>query len=273
MQNSNSTENDDSKQNSKSVSDRCSNFGSLAFDKDKHGRAEKSEALIIVEESAIPEKYKEIISNQKDDGSIGLGAASQHEGFGETNIIKLREFLSKQIGDVNAEKKLTEFANNDVIEEKKCLVSVQDSTIPEKYIPHSKQVQASIITTAMIPTSTNDNDILNVKQAKDDSKDRISNLVEALEKYISLIIKELKYINDEISQEQVLQDKMQYFAELRKDFNNNLKWDPSPTCKWNERLIYKWNPSLTRKWNERYTVNGSDHGDETSFFEDTENYR
>ncbi|CAG8857192.1 1506_t:CDS:1, partial [Gigaspora margarita] len=45
---------------------------SITFDKNKHGNHEKAEALIIVEESATPEKCKEITSNQKDNGSIEL---------------------------------------------------------------------------------------------------------------------------------------------------------------------------------------------------------
>ncbi|CAG8472098.1 1000_t:CDS:10 [Gigaspora rosea] len=44
----------------------------LTFDKDKFDDHEKAEALIIVEESATPEKCKDIVSNQKDDGSIEL---------------------------------------------------------------------------------------------------------------------------------------------------------------------------------------------------------
>ncbi|CAG8741613.1 36953_t:CDS:2 [Gigaspora margarita] len=44
----------------------------LTFDKDKHDDHEKAEALIIVEESATPEKCKEIVSGQKDVGSIEL---------------------------------------------------------------------------------------------------------------------------------------------------------------------------------------------------------
>ncbi|CAG8790817.1 18836_t:CDS:2, partial [Gigaspora rosea] len=45
----------------------------LTFDKDKHADHEKSEALIIVEESATPEKCEEIVSGQKENGSIELG--------------------------------------------------------------------------------------------------------------------------------------------------------------------------------------------------------
>ncbi|CAG8826723.1 28607_t:CDS:1, partial [Dentiscutata erythropus] len=45
----------------------------LTFDKDKHDDHEKAEALIIVEDSATPEKCKEIVSGQKDDGCIELG--------------------------------------------------------------------------------------------------------------------------------------------------------------------------------------------------------
>ncbi|CAG8668188.1 6739_t:CDS:2, partial [Dentiscutata heterogama] len=52
------------------LSDQIEN--ALAFDKNKHDDHEKAEALIIVGESATPEKCKEIVSDQKDDGSIEL---------------------------------------------------------------------------------------------------------------------------------------------------------------------------------------------------------
>ncbi|CAG8736367.1 2332_t:CDS:2, partial [Gigaspora rosea] len=45
----------------------------FTFDINKIDYHEKAEALIIVEESATPEKCKEIVSCQKDDGSIELG--------------------------------------------------------------------------------------------------------------------------------------------------------------------------------------------------------
>ncbi|CAG8832862.1 1547_t:CDS:1, partial [Cetraspora pellucida] len=44
----------------------------LGFNKDKLDDHEKAEALIIVEESASPEKCKEIVTGQKDDGCIEL---------------------------------------------------------------------------------------------------------------------------------------------------------------------------------------------------------
>ncbi|CAG8437102.1 2128_t:CDS:10, partial [Scutellospora calospora] len=44
----------------------------LTFNKDDHDDHEKAEALIIIEELASPEKWKEIISDQKDDGCIEL---------------------------------------------------------------------------------------------------------------------------------------------------------------------------------------------------------
>ncbi|CAG8668491.1 16148_t:CDS:2, partial [Cetraspora pellucida] len=44
----------------------------LGFNKDKLDDHEKAEALIIVEESALPEKCKEIVADQKDDGCIEL---------------------------------------------------------------------------------------------------------------------------------------------------------------------------------------------------------
>ncbi|CAG8691244.1 9806_t:CDS:2, partial [Cetraspora pellucida] len=44
----------------------------LGFNKDKLDDHEKAEALIIVEESASPEKCKEIVADQKDDGCIEL---------------------------------------------------------------------------------------------------------------------------------------------------------------------------------------------------------
>ncbi|CAG8839469.1 16293_t:CDS:1, partial [Cetraspora pellucida] len=44
----------------------------LPFNKDKHDDHEKAEALIIVEESASPEKCEEIVSDQKEDGCIEL---------------------------------------------------------------------------------------------------------------------------------------------------------------------------------------------------------
>ncbi|KAF0502491.1 serine/threonine protein kinase [Gigaspora margarita] len=47
--------------------------GAFIFNKNKIDDHEKAEALIIVEESATPEKCEEIVSNQKDDGSIELG--------------------------------------------------------------------------------------------------------------------------------------------------------------------------------------------------------
>ncbi|CAG8725754.1 3161_t:CDS:2, partial [Racocetra persica] len=44
----------------------------LGFDKDKLDDHEKAEALIVVEEAASPEKCKEIVADQKDDGCIEL---------------------------------------------------------------------------------------------------------------------------------------------------------------------------------------------------------
>ncbi|CAG8459731.1 8464_t:CDS:2, partial [Scutellospora calospora] len=161
----------------------------ITFNKDNHDDHEKAEALVIVEESASPEKCKEIISDQKDDGCIELNdsvcneldapkeeiistiqkkisniklkspefssslatainisylkkAASQHKGEWVDQYNKAREYLSKQIGDVNAEKELLECADNYVVEnctkkvikdkKRNAIVTFQNSTTPEK---------------------------------------------------------------------------------------------------------------------------------------------
>ncbi|RIB08048.1 hypothetical protein C2G38_2147276 [Gigaspora rosea] len=158
----------------------------LTFDKDKYDDYEKAEALIIVEESATPEKCKEIVSGQNDDGSIELGdtvcnelnapkeeiittiqkkitndklklpelnstavnlsylkkAAPKHESLWKDKYDKARDYLSKQIGDANAEKELLECADNYVIDhsikkvikdkKKNAVAKLQDSTTPEK---------------------------------------------------------------------------------------------------------------------------------------------
>ncbi|CAG8589160.1 10354_t:CDS:2, partial [Gigaspora rosea] len=158
----------------------------LTFDKDKHDDHEKAEALIIVEESATPEKCKEIVSGQKENGSIELGdtvcneldapkeeiittihkniknnklkspelistavnlsylkkAAPKHDGLWRDKYNKAREYLSKQIGDTNAEKELLDCADNYVIDhsikkvikdkKKNAVVELQGSTTPEK---------------------------------------------------------------------------------------------------------------------------------------------
>ncbi|CAG8811168.1 40786_t:CDS:2, partial [Gigaspora margarita] len=158
----------------------------FTFDKNKIDDYEKAEALIIVEESATPEKCQVITSKQKDDGSIELTdivcnnldapkeeiittiqkniknsklkspalistavnlsylkkAAPKHEGLWRDKYNKAREYLSKQIGDANAEKKLLECANDYVIDnsikkvikdkKKNAVAKLQDSTTLEK---------------------------------------------------------------------------------------------------------------------------------------------
>ncbi|CAG8444906.1 4173_t:CDS:10, partial [Scutellospora calospora] len=117
----------------------------LTFNKEDHDDHEKAEALIIVEESATPEKCKEIISDQKDDGCIELSdsvSASQYKGEWEDKYNKAREYLSKQIGDDEAEKELIECADNYVVEncikkvikdkKRNSVVTIQDLTTPEK---------------------------------------------------------------------------------------------------------------------------------------------
>ncbi|CAG8812231.1 13476_t:CDS:1, partial [Gigaspora rosea] len=158
----------------------------FTFDKNKIDDHEKAEALIIVEESATPEKCKEIVSGQKDNGSIELNdtvcndldapkeevittiqkniknnklkspelistavnlsylkkAAPKHEGLWRDKYNKAREYLSKQIGDANAEKELLDCADNYVIDnsikkvikdkKKNAVVELQGSTTPEK---------------------------------------------------------------------------------------------------------------------------------------------
>ncbi|CAG8645534.1 14779_t:CDS:2, partial [Dentiscutata erythropus] len=161
----------------------------LTFDKDKHDNHEKAEALIIVEEATTPEKCKEIVSGQKDDGCIELGdsvcneldapkeeiittiqkkvkndklkspehstslatainlaylkkAAPHHEGLWRDKYNKAREYLSKQIGDKNAEEELIKCADDYVVEnctkkvikdkKRNAVVTVQNSTTPEK---------------------------------------------------------------------------------------------------------------------------------------------
>ncbi|CAG8713061.1 4588_t:CDS:2, partial [Gigaspora rosea] len=161
----------------------------FTYDKNKIDDHEKAEALIIVEESATPEKCEEITSKQKDDGCIELGdtvcneldapkeeiittiqekikntklkspefspcletaisiaylkkAAPKHEGLWKDKYNKAREYLSKKIGDANAEKELLECADNYVIDnsikkvikdkKKNAVAKLRDSTTPEK---------------------------------------------------------------------------------------------------------------------------------------------
>ncbi|CAG8847964.1 26594_t:CDS:1, partial [Gigaspora margarita] len=158
----------------------------FTFDKNKIDDHEKAEALIIVEESATPEKCKEVVSGQKEDGSIELNdtvcdeldapkeeiittihkniknnklkspelistavnlsylkkAAPKHEGLWRDKYNKAREYLSKQIGDANAEKELLECADDYVIDnsikkvikdkKKNAVIELQGSTTPDK---------------------------------------------------------------------------------------------------------------------------------------------
>ncbi|KAF0562114.1 vWA-like protein [Gigaspora margarita] len=78
----------------------------ITFDNDKHYDHEKAEALIIVEESAIPKKCKEIVSHKNEDGSIelddticnDLDAPKEETITTFQNNIKNRK-LKKQIGE------------------------------------------------------------------------------------------------------------------------------------------------------------------------------
>ncbi|CAG8564968.1 9875_t:CDS:10, partial [Dentiscutata erythropus] len=157
--------------------------------KRKLNQHEKAEALVIVEETATPEKCKEIIAKQHDDGSIELGdsvcneldvpkeeiittiqkniknaklqspehssslatainlaylkkAASRHEGLWRDKYNAAREYLTKEIGDANAEQELLDFADDFVIENatrkvvkdkrRNSVDRVQKATTPEK---------------------------------------------------------------------------------------------------------------------------------------------
>ncbi|CAG8647830.1 13738_t:CDS:2, partial [Dentiscutata heterogama] len=133
----------------------------------------KDAAITIVQEAASPEKHKEIVSKQKDDGSIELddtvckeldfpkediittiqknitnkklqlpqlpsllstavnlsylkNAASQYEGKWRDKYNKARKYLSKQIGDKNAEEELIKFADEYVVDK------LTDKVIEEK---------------------------------------------------------------------------------------------------------------------------------------------
>ncbi|CAG8458135.1 21465_t:CDS:2, partial [Racocetra persica] len=161
----------------------------LGYDRSKPKDYEKAEAITIVQDSASPEKCKEIVADQKEDGSIELSdtvcdeldapkeeviktikknitnkklqspefssslatavnlsylkkAASKHEGEWKDKYNKAREYLSKQIGDKDAEKELEECADNYVVDN--CIKKViknkrrnsvrkaQESATPEK---------------------------------------------------------------------------------------------------------------------------------------------
>ncbi|CAG8473033.1 16323_t:CDS:10, partial [Dentiscutata erythropus] len=164
-------------------------FDALTFDKDNHDDHEKAEALIVIGESASPDKCNEIVLGQKDDGSIELSdsvcneldapkeeiiaaiqkkiknnklkspeflpsfetaiiisylkkAAPQHESLWKDNYDKAREYLSKQVGDANAEKELLDLADNYVIEnsikkvikdkKRNAVSKMRNSATPEK---------------------------------------------------------------------------------------------------------------------------------------------
>ncbi|CAG8817595.1 19139_t:CDS:1, partial [Gigaspora rosea] len=120
----------------------------------------KDKAIAIVQDAASPDKCQEIVSKQKEDGSIELddsvckelgapkediittikknitneklkppellstavnlsylkNAAPQHEGEWRDNYDKAREYLSKKIGDKNAEEELLECADKYVVD-------------------------------------------------------------------------------------------------------------------------------------------------------------
>ncbi|CAG8785537.1 8527_t:CDS:1, partial [Cetraspora pellucida] len=148
----------------------------------------KKAAIAIIEETASPEKHIEIVSKQKDDGSIEIddsickeleapkediittikkkvtnkklqspdlsssletavnisylkNAASKYKGEWEEKYNKARDYLSKQIGDADAEKELLDCADeyvveqttNKVIEEKKKdVIDLKKDEIPKE---------------------------------------------------------------------------------------------------------------------------------------------
>ncbi|CAG8817172.1 20253_t:CDS:1, partial [Cetraspora pellucida] len=149
----------------------------------------KEAAIAVVQESASPEKHKEIVSKQKNDGSIEIddsickelqapkediittikkkvtnkklqspdllsslatainisylkNAASKYKGDWEDKYNKARDYLSKQIGDAEAEKELLDCADeyvveqttNKVIEEKKRdVIDLKKDEIPKEH--------------------------------------------------------------------------------------------------------------------------------------------
>ncbi|CAG8815286.1 14767_t:CDS:1, partial [Cetraspora pellucida] len=148
----------------------------------------KEAAIAVVQESASPEKHKEIVSKQKNDGSIEIddsickelqapkediittikkkvtnkklqspdllsslatainisylkNAASKYKGDWEDKYNKARDYLSKQIGDAEAEKELLDCADEYVVdkttdkviaEKKRDVIDLKKDEIPKE---------------------------------------------------------------------------------------------------------------------------------------------